>query len=375
MDALRDGKYFKYVEKAPIWLGISCVAIITGIIFMYMNYASTGSLFNLSIHYTGGEKLILRFSEDLQLDGQPVKAIVEEFATGEPIVQVYADDPQVVSIKLGVAASGETEDEISRNRQRTLVEMKEDLGNAFGGYSSDENSPNPETLEQAHVGPTVGRELILNAILALIFGCVLIMLYIWMRFNRWQMSLAAIGALIHDVMITLGVTAALGLEVSDSFIAVILTIIGYSINDTIIIFDRIRENLRNYGDSYPLAQISNLSLSQTLVRSLNTVITVIIMIVGLMIFGGHNLRDFLTAMLVGMISGGYSSIFIATPLMLWITGGKLKEAPAPAAVDSGLPPSIESEGTGQTEAQVTRAITDAVKDKKAKKAAKKQRRR
>ena len=161
---------------------------------------------------------------------------------------------------------------------------------------------------------------------------------------------------------------------SDSFIAVILTIIGYSINDTIIIFDRIRENLRNYGDSAPLAQICNLSLNQTLVRSLNTVFTVIIMIVALMIFGGHNLRDFLTAMLVGMISGGYSSIFIATPLMLWFSRGQLKLAPEPAA-DTFTLDAVEGEVGERTETRVSRAISEAVREKKGKKTAKKQRRR
>lgn len=374
MDAIKEGKYFKYVERAPLWVGISCVAIIAGLIFMYMNYASTGSLFNLSIHFTGGEKLILRFSQKLDLDGQAVKAIVEKYATGEPIVQVYADEPQVVSIKLGVAASGATPDEQSRNLEHTLVDMKKELGDAFGGYSNDEANPNPEVLEQAHVGPTVGKELIRNTILALIFGCVLIMLYILLRFHRWQMSMAAIVALIHDVAITLGVTAALRLEVADSFIAVVLTIIGYSINDTIIIFDRIRENLRTYGDTAPLSQLCNLSLNQTLLRSVNTMLTTITMIVVLMIFGGHNLRDFLTAMLVGMISGGYSSIFIATPLMLWFTRGEMKLA-AETAGSAFLPTEPEATEEERTEAEVTKAISSAVEQKQSKKSSKKQRRR
>jgi preprotein translocase subunit SecF len=254
--------------------------------------------------------------------------------------------------------------------------MKRELGNAYGGFSDEEDSLNPETLEQNQVGPTVGAELIQNAILALLFGCILIMLYILIRFHRWQMSLAAIGALVHDVLITLGVVAVLRLEVADSFIAVILTIIGYSINDTIIIFDRVRENVRTYGDSVPLAQICNLSLNQTLVRSLATVMTVIFMIVSLMIWGGANLRDFLTAMLVGMISGGYSSIFVATPLMLWFSRGKMKLAAEPEPAAAASPGDAELYAVPESErpSQVTQTISTAV-EKKKKKRVKKQRRR
>lgn len=368
MDILREGKYFRYVEKAPIWLSISLVVIVAGIIFMLINVKNTGSPFNLSIHYTGGQKIILRMIDEVEADGQNVKQIVEEYADGEPIVQVDLTDLHIVTIRMRVPGQETEAGGISSEANRQIRKMKEDLGNAYGGYSADETSQNPMTLEQDQVGPTVGKELISNAIWALIIGCVLIMLYILLRFGRWQMSLAAICALIHDVLVTLGFTAALGLEVSDSFIAVILTIIGYSINDTIIIFDRIRENLRNYGDQHPLAQICNLSLNQTLVRSLNTVITVIIMVVVLMVMGGNNLRDFLTAMLIGMISGGYSSIFVATPLMLWFTGGKMK-------------PEVEAVGGGMTinldvpPADAPSAVSEMVRERKAKKITKKQRRR
>ncbi|MBN2083009.1 protein translocase subunit SecF [bacterium] len=373
MDVLREGKYFRYVERAPVWLTISMIVIAIGIAFMVLNKVNQGSAFNLSIHYTGGEKLILRLLEEAEFDGQNVKTIVSKYADGEAVVQVDQTDPHIITIRMRVAGEGETEGEISRSKTRRLTELKEELGTAYGGYSATEGSMNPETIEQDFVGPTVGAELIQNAVLALIIGCVLIMLYILLRFGRWQMSLAAIAALIHDVLITLGFTSVLQLEVSDSFIAVILTIIGYSINDTIIIFDRIRENAREYGDKHPLAQICNLSLNQTLMRSLNTVITVIIMIVALMILGGENIRDFLTAMLIGMISGGYSSIFIATPLMLWITGGKMKiEAEAEGG---GSAAAIRLDVPDAEDSAVSDIVSDAQDLLKKKKAVKRQRRR
>jgi len=373
MDALRAGKYFRYIEKAPVWLGISVIIIAIGIVFMVMNKASTGSFFNLSIHYTGGQKIILRLLEEVETDGQQVKQIVEKYADGEPIVQVDLEDPHVVTIRMRVDAAGDNEAEVARDTTRKIRELKQELGDTYGGFSGDDDSLNPITEEQDYVGPTVGAELIRNAVMALIIGCVLIMFYILLRFGRWQMSLAAIGALIHDVLITLGFTSALGLEVSDSFIAVILTIIGYSINDTIIIFDRVRENVRSYGDSYPLAQVCNLSLNQTLVRSLNTVLTVIVMIVSLMILGGSNLRDFLTAMLIGMISGGYSSIFVATPLMLWFSRGKLALDPEPVSA-SGAP----SPGLDVPDAEAGSVVQDIVAEgagRAKKKSGKKQRRR
>jgi preprotein translocase subunit SecF len=379
-DILKQGKYFHYVEKAPLWLGISVIVIIMGIVFMVVNATSerfgTNKPFNLSIHYLGGQKLILEMAEEVEPDGQNVKSIVSGYADGEPIVQVDQTNHNKVTIRMRFAVEGETESARSKSAIARRTEMKRELGEAYGGYVSSGDDQNPRTLEEDFVGPTVGSELIMNAVWALIIGCILIMLYILLRFGRWQMSLAAIGALIHDVMITLGITAMLGLEVSDSFIAVILTIIGYSINDTIIIFDRIRENLRDYQESYPLAQICNLSLNQTLVRSLNTTITVIIIIVALLIVGGANIRDFLVAMLIGMISGGYSSIFVATPLMLWLSRGKITVAPATAVTDDTAgSPEAAAVASDTVDEMIEKSAADKQADDETKKKPRKKQRR
>ena len=113
MDVFKEGKYFRYVEKAPIWITISLVVIIAGIAFMLVNRATMGSPFNLSIHYTMGVKLLLEFDEELPLDGQAIKQLVEKYSDGEPIVQVYADNPRIVSIRMRVAGVGEGEGELS----------------------------------------------------------------------------------------------------------------------------------------------------------------------------------------------------------------------------------------------------------------------
>jgi preprotein translocase subunit SecF len=334
----KDGKYFRYVERAPIWLTVSVLTIVVGLAAMVINHNQIGSAFKLGLAYTGGESLLLRFSQEVPIDGQAVKEVVAKYSDGEPIVQVYTNDAHKVSIKLRVKTTGQTEQEKSTESNRQIVNLKKDLGDAYGGYSEDAASPNPQTLEQAFVGPTVGAELIKNAIWALFWGSLLVMLWIFIRFGSWPYSLAAIIALIHDVQITLTVTAVMRLEVNESFIAVFLTIIGYSVHDTIIIFDRIRENLRHHGQEASFPQICNVSLNQTIVRSVNTVLTVVFMIVALLVVGGANLRDFLIAMLVGVVSGAYSSVFVATPLMLYFSKGRAPQQAAVApAVAGGSP--------------------------------------
>jgi len=189
-----------------------------------------------------------------------------------------------------------------------------------------------EQLSFDYVGPVVGGELIRNAILALILGSIAIMIYIFIRFNRLVFAIAAVIALLHDVLITLSGTAIFRLEINAFFIAVILTIIGYSINDTIIIYDRIRENLKNLPQlNFPT--LINLSLTQTLARSINTSLTTITILIALLIWGGRSIQDFTMAMLFGMISGAYSSIFIAAPIVLWFSREKISYAKIPARID------------------------------------------
>lgn len=375
MTELKEGKYFRYIDRAPVWVAISIILIIAGFVGMFINHSQTGKWFNLSIHYTGGEHLLLKTTEPMEVDGQAVKAIVSEFSEGEPIVQVYADEPNKVAIKMVVAAEGANEAELSTARVENLRDMKERIGDAYGGYDS---ATNPETLEQDHVSATIGSELIRNTIYALIFGSILIMLYILMRFGRWQYSVAAIVALLHDVAITLGFAAVARIEIADSFIAVVLTIIGYSINDTIIIFDRIRENARHHGDKRPLKLICDLSLNQTLMRSINTTATTLVMIIALIVLGGDNIRPFLLAMCVGMLSGAYSSIFIAAPVMLWFSKGqqtgedfesdKIMDNPV---VDETKVPGDDASGGSST---VGRQIDEAI-ERKSNKRRKQQRRR
>jgi preprotein translocase SecF subunit len=169
------------------------------------------------------------------------------------------------------------------------------------------------------VGPTVSEELVEAGIIAVLSAIVAILIYIWFRFE-WQFSLAAVAALVHDVTLTIGLFCVLQLEFNLSIIAAILTIVGYSLNDTVVVFDRIRENLRKFK-KMELAELLDLSINDVLSRTVMTSLTTLIAVVSLYIFGGEVIRGFTFAMIWGVIIGTYSSIFVASPL-LYLLGVK-----------------------------------------------------
>ena len=164
-----------------------------------------------------------------------------------------------------------------------------------------------------NVGPKVSNELLRAGLLAITLSLAAMLFYIWIRFE-WQFSLGAIIALIHDVIITVGIFSFLSYEINLSIVAAVLTIVGYSMNDTVVIFDRIRENLRKYS-KMSIAEISDLSTNQTLSRTLITSVTTLLALLSIYIFGGAILKGFSFAMILGVIVGTYSSIFIATPVL------------------------------------------------------------
>jgi len=164
-----------------------------------------------------------------------------------------------------------------------------------------------------NVGPKVSKELLKVGLLAISLSLAAMLFYIWIRFE-WQFSLGAIIALIHDVIITMGIFSLLSYEINLSIVAAVLTIVGYSMNDTVVIFDRIRENLKKYT-KIPIADISNISTNETLSRTLITSVTTLLALFSIYIFGGAILRGFSFAMIIGVIVGTYSSIFVATPIL------------------------------------------------------------
>jgi len=167
-----------------------------------------------------------------------------------------------------------------------------------------------------NVGPKVSKELLRAGILAISLSLTAMLFYIWIRFE-WQFSLGAIIAIIHDVVITLGIFSLLSYEINLSIVAAVLTIVGYSMNDTVVIFDRIRENLRKYS-KISISEISNISTNETLSRTLITSTTTLLALLSIFIFGGPILKGFSFAMIIGVIIGTFSSIFVATPILKYM---------------------------------------------------------
>ncbi len=167
-----------------------------------------------------------------------------------------------------------------------------------------------------NVGPKVSSELLLDGILAIAIALSAMLIYIWFRFE-WQFSLGAIIAIFHDVLITLGIFSALNLEINLSIVAAVLTIVGYSMNDTVVIFDRVRENLKKYS-KIQIDELTNLSINETLSRTLITSVTTLLALFSIFLFGGEILKGFSFAMILGVILGTYSSIYIANPILIFL---------------------------------------------------------
>ena len=247
---------------------------------------------NLGIDFKGGILIEARSAEAVDLSA--TRSQLSQLNLGDISIQTFGADTDIL-VRLQRQEGDEAE-------QMAAIEA---VTSALGeGY----------TIRRTEfVGPTIGAELAKNGIMAVICALGAIMVYIWFRFE-WQFSIAAILALSHDVLSTLGLFALTGFEFNLPTLAAILTIAGYSINDTVVVFDRIRENLRRYK-SWDQAKIMNKSLNETLSRTVMTSVTTALALIAIIIFGGAVLRDFAIAMLWGVTIGTYSSIFIAAGLI------------------------------------------------------------
>ena len=193
------------------------------------------------------------------------------------------------------------------NDDKKIIEtIKSNLEKSFG------NNFNFRRVE--NVGPKVSAELLRSGVIAISVALFLMLIYIWIRFE-WQFSLGAILALFHDVLVTLGLFSLFGLEINLSIIAAVLTIVGYSMNDTVVIFDRVRENLRKYSD-IKIFELTNISINETLSRTLITSVTTLLALLAIFFFGGEVLKGFSLAMIFGVFFGTYSSIYIANTVLV-----------------------------------------------------------
>ena len=175
-------------------------------------------------------------------------------------------------------------------------------------------------MSSIKVGPTIADDIKTNSFIAVIGSLIFVFLYILIRFKDWQFSLGAVSAVFHDVMVVLGIFSLaykfmpFNMEINQAFIAAVLTVIGYSLNDTVVVFDRIRE-YRNINTSWEITRVVNTALNSTLSRTLNTSFTTLLVLLTIFIFGGESIRGFMFALIIGVIIGTYSSVFVATPIM------------------------------------------------------------
>ena len=248
---------------------------------------------NFGIDFKGGTLIELR-STDSKINVSSLRDNLNQMNLGDVSVKNVGNETDFL-IKF--------ENDDNKN---VIEEIKNNLDKSFG------NNFNFRRVE--NVGPKVSAELLKSGVIAITVALGLMLIYIWIRFE-WQFSLGAILALFHDVIVTLGLFSLLGLEINLSIIAAVLTIVGYSMNDTVVIFDRVRENLRKYSD-IKIYDLTNISINETLSRTLITSITTLLALFSIFIFGGEILKGFSLAMIFGVIFGTYSSIYIANTVLV-----------------------------------------------------------
>ena len=322
---------FDFVRNRRMFYLLSAALLVPGIISLVL----PGGL-NPGIDFTSGTIMTIQF--DNQVDQNKLRDVFAQLGHGEAIVQQSSgENTFVIRTRPLVQAQQSASGDLGTSERQ---QIEQSLTDNFGPM---------QILNLDQVSPLIAAEIVRYAVLAVAAASVCILLYLWWAFNKVSHPLrygtTAIVALLHDALIVLGIFSILGrlfpaeIEIESTFIVAVLTVIGFSVHDTIVVFDRIRENfIRRAGDTFE--DVVNHSLAQTLTRSLNTSLTVILTLIVLMLFGGVTIRTFVLALLIGITTGTYSSIFVASMLLVsWHIGelkwlwpfGRLRLRPAPAA--------------------------------------------
>lgn len=279
---IKFNKFYTHFNIISLILVILSVILLT---FKGLNYG---------IDFKGGTLIELR-SSDNNINVSNLRDNLNQMDLGDVSVKKFGNDQDYL-IKF----------ENKNDSKNIIEEIRSNLDKSFGN--------NFDFRRVENVGPKVSAELLKSGVIAISVSLALMLIYIWIRFE-WQFSLGAIIALFHDVIITLGLFSLLSLEINLSIIAAILTIVGYSMNDTVVIFDRVRENLRKYSD-IKIFELTNISINETLSRTLITSITTLLALFSIFFFGGEILKGFSLAMIFGVIFGTYSSIYIANTVLV-----------------------------------------------------------
>lgn len=292
MELIRPGTHFDFIGKKKFTIWISAVAL----------FLSIGSILyhgglKYGVDFAGGILLQIRFSKTVDIS--EVRDALASMGSREAMVQKFGGENEFL---IRIEKGSEDLEAISRQIQSSLQER-------FKGQAL-------EIRRAEVVGPKVGRDLKTKAIWAVGLAFIAILIYVAFRFHQFSYGIGGIAALVHDIIITFGAISIFGLEFSLPLLAVILTIIGFSINDTIVIFDRVRENIKRMRKE-KIDTIFNISINETLGRTILTSGTVLMVVLILFFFGGSVIHDFTTAMIVGLISGTYSTVYVASPIVLF----------------------------------------------------------
>ena len=282
---MREISFNKFYKSFNI---LSIVLIIASLVLLALKGLNYG------VDFKGGTLIELR----TDLNSANIKKIRDSFSQlnlGDVSVKNFGNDTDFI-IKF---------EKQNSNDPKFIDNIKTKLSGSIGTV---------DFRRVENVGPKVSAELLQSGIIAIALSLAAMLLYIWIRFE-WQFSLGAIVALFHDVIITLGVFSLFSLEINLSIVAAVLTIVGYSMNDTVVIFDRVRENLRKFSD-IKIFELTNISINQTLSRTIITSATTLLALLSIFIFGGEILKGFSLAMILGVIFGTYSSIYIANPILV-----------------------------------------------------------
>jgi len=300
----------KIIARKRWFFLFSLLVTIPGLIFIVATPLSGGALgLKFSVDYTGGT--VWEFRLEQPADPLVVRDVVA--AAGHPEVQVTeAGSGFLIMRTKPLDLQSGSESDPSQPAGAELAAIRAAIESEVG--------PIAEAGSLSTVGPVISQDLTQQAALLIVLGSIGIVLWMTYRFRNLRFGLAALAALLHDVIVTVGFFAVagtlFGVEIDALFITAMLTIIGFSVHDTIVVFDRVRENLARYAGA-PFADIVNHSIVQTLGRSFNTTATVLITLLSLLVFAGGSIRTFVLALFVGILSGTYSSIFNASPLLVW----------------------------------------------------------
>ncbi|HDI0319063.1 TPA: protein translocase subunit SecDF [Staphylococcus aureus] len=290
---------WNFVKLAKPLIGVSILIVVVGLVILYI------FKLNLGIDFSSGTRV--DFQSKQAITQQKVEQVVKDSGLKADQIQINGKDNKVATVQF--------KDDLTRAQDNKL---SDNIKSKFG-----------DTPQINTVSPIIGQELAINAMLALIYASIGIIIYVSLRFE-WRMGLSSVLALLHDVFIIVAIFSLFRIEVDLTFIAAVLTIVGYSINDTIVTFDRVRENLQKVKVITTTEQIDdivNRSIRQTMTRSINTVLTVIVVVVAILFFGAPTIFNFTLALFIGLISGVFSSIFIAVPLWGIMKKRQLKKSP------------------------------------------------